>query len=347
VAADLPRKRGIHLSVGDVDLLVDVRSEVWLPGSAPANISGMESLSRAALCAFALSLTPMSMAESPSSQVVGRSIACADYTAGKAFILSADGKIEWEQPAPHCNDLWVLGNGNVLFSTGHGVKEVTRAGATAFSYESKSEIYACQRLADGNTFVAECNAGRLLEIRPDGTFAKEFRLLPEGKDGGHTYIRNARKLASGNYLVTHYGEGVVREYDPAGKAVRDIPAEGGPHSAIRLPDGNTLIACGDRTKAARVFEVDPGGKVVWEIGPNDLPGAPLKFMAGLHRLPNGNTLMSNWVGHGQFGTAPHLIEVTRDKKVVWTFADHQRFRTISTVQLLGIPGDPIKGEILH
>lgn len=274
-------------------------------------------------------------------------IACADYVAGKVRILSPDGKIEWEQAVPRCNDLWVLANGNVLVSTGHGAKEITTAGEIVFSYESKSEIYACQRLADGNTFVAECNAGRLLEIRPDGSFAKEIRLLPEGKDGGHLYIRNARQLASGHYLVTHYGEQVVREYDPSGKTVREIPAEGGPHSAIRLPDGNTLIACGDRTKAARVFEVDPAGKTVWEIGPNDLPGVPLKFMGGLHRLPNGNTLLSNWVGHGQFGTAPHLIEVTRDKNVVWTFADHDRFRTIATVQLLDIPGDPANGEVMH
>jgi len=279
--------------------------------------------------------------------MAGRPIACADYTAGKVFLLSSGGNIEWEQPAPHCNDLWALANGNVLFSTGHGVKEMTREGKTVFSYESKSEIYACQRLEGGNTFVGECNAGRLLEIRPDGTIAKEIRLLRDGRDGGHTYMRNARRLRDGNYLVAHYGEGVVREYDPDGRIVREIKAEGGPHSAIRLPDGNTLVACGDRTKAARVFEANKDGAVIWEIGPRDLPGIELKFMAGLHRLPNGNTLMSNWVGHGQFGKAPHLMEVTRDKKVVWTFADHARFRTISSVQALDVPGDPVKGEVLH
>ena len=47
-------------------------------------------------------------------------------------------------------------------------------------------------------------------------------------------------------------------------------------------------------------------------------------MTGLQRLPNGNTVMSNWQGHGQFGNGPHVIEVTPDKKVVWTFADHRR-----------------------
>jgi hypothetical protein len=47
--------------------------------------------------------------------------------------------------------------------------------------------------------------------------------------------------------------------------------------------------------------------------------------------------MSNWLGHGQFGKAPHLIEVTPEKKVVWTFADHQTMKTISQVVILDAP----------
>ena len=45
----------------------------------------------------------------------------------------------------------------------------------------------------------------MLELAPDGKVVKQIRLLPEGKDGGHVYMRNARQLANGNYLVTHYG----------------------------------------------------------------------------------------------------------------------------------------------
>ena len=104
-------------------------------------------------------------------------------------------------------------------------------------------------------------------------------------------------VPNGHYLVTHYGDQVVREYDSQGKLAREIPAAGGPHSAIRLASGNTLV--------------------------------------------------SDSLGHGQFGKAPHLIEATADKKVVWTFADHQAFKTISSVQLLDVPGDVTKGEIAH
>ncbi len=278
----------------------------------------------------------------------GHAFVCTDYSQGKVFVVSAEGKVQWEYPAPHSNDVWMLPNGNLLFTTGHGVKEVTREKRVVFSYESKSGVYACQRLDGGLTFIGECNAARLLEVLPTGKIAKELRLLPRGKDGGNAYMRNARRLGNGHYLVAHYGQQVVREYGPEGKLLREIPAPGGPHSVVRLPDGNTLIACGDKGKqGAKVVEVDPRGKTVWQITRSELPGISLAFMTGLQRLPNGNTVISNWLGHGRLGKGPHLLEVTRQKKVVWTYADHTTIKTVSSVQLLDVPGDATRGEIMH
>ena len=293
--------------------------------------------------------------------------ACTDYSGGKVFLVGKDGKVTWEYKTGTCNDLWVLPNGNLLFNTGHGVQEVTRDKKVVFDYTGSplksvvkqkdgttkevtnpSEIYACQRLANGNTFVGECNSGRLLEIAPDGkTIVKETRILPEGKNGGHACIRNARCLPNSNYLCAMYGEQAVREFDPAGKLVREIKAPGGPHSVARLANGNTLIALGDRVKTkdgieTGLIEVDKDDKIVWQVGNHDLPGAPLKFMTGFHRLPNGNTVMSNWQGHGKLDTAPQLIEVTPDKKVVWTYANYADMKTISSVLILDEPlGDAI------
>lgn len=274
---------------------------------------------------------------------------CTDYTQGKVFIISASGQIEWEYDgATRCNDIWVLPNGNFLFNTGHGVKEVTREKKVVFDYESASEIYACQRLANGNTFIGECSAGRLLEANPAGQIVKEIKLLPPGTNGGHLFMRNARQLANGNYLVTHYGSQVVREYDPTGKMLREIPAAGGPHSVVRLPNGNTLISCGDLSGNPRVVEVDAAGKTVWQVASNELAGVQLKFMAGLQRLPNGNTLMANWLGHKQFGTTADLIEVTPDKRVVWKFYGGDKIRTVSNAFLLDEPsGETARGEMLH
>lgn len=160
----------------------------------------------------------------------------------------------------HCNDVWMLPNGNILFNTGNGVKEVTRDKKIVFQYDSKGDIYACQRLANGNTFIGESNAGRLLEVAPDGKIVKEIKLIPDTVEAGYAFMRNARKLANGNYLVAHYGLDVVREYDPIGKMVMEIPVKGGPHSVVRLPDGNALIACSDYNGDPKVVEFDARGK---------------------------------------------------------------------------------------
>ena len=298
------------------------------------------------ILAAACLMAPAGGAE-PKAYLDGKCFLGLDYAAGKLHLVDPAGAVRQTWDAPHGNDLWALPGGNLLFNTGHGVREITREGKTVFEYQTKSEVYACQRLADGNTFVGECNAGRLLELRPDGSIAKEVRLLPEGQDGGHLYMRNARRLDNGHYLVAHYGDHRVTEYDGDGKKVWEVPAPSGPHSVCRLPDGHTLFATGDHAKDPRLTEVDKDGKVVWEFSNADLKDAPLKFLAGFQRLPNGHTLITNWLGHGQTGKAPQLYEVTPDKKVVWTYADHEAFKTISTVVVLDEEGRAPAGPVFH
>jgi hypothetical protein len=271
----------------------------------------------------------------------------ADYTQGIVGIISDDGKLVWQYPAERCNDIWALPGGNILFNTGNGVKEVTRNNEVVFSYQSESEIYACQRLSNGNTFIGECNSGRLLEVDASGIIVKEIKLLPDSVDGGHSYMRNARKLENGNYLVAHYGLDKVCEYDSLGKMIMEIPITGGPHSVIRLPQGNTLIACSDHNGAPRIVEVDKRGMIVWQLLKNELPGIELKFMTGMQVLPNGNMLLTNWLGHNQFGKAPHAFEVNRDKKVIWVYNDTTFLKTMSSIQLLDVNVNNGDDRILH
>ena len=126
--------------------------------------------------------------------------------------------------------------------------------------------------------------------------------------------------------------------------LRSTPVPGDVHEVLRLPDGHLLVTCGDGHK---VVEFDTAMKVVWSLDENELPGNPLRLMAGFQRLPNGNTIFCNYLGHGHLGEQPHFFEITRDKKVVWEFADHAHFKTINQIQLLDVPGDVTKGEILR
>ena len=283
----------------------------------------------------------------------GRRFAAGDYTAGKVCVVEADGKVSWSHPAKNCNDLWILPGGSILFVTGNGAKEVAfKDKAVLFEYNSPAEIYTAQRLPNGNTFIGECSSAKLLEVAPDGKVVKELAMIPpeeaqgNASPGGHLFMRNARVLPNGNFLLGHYAKREATEYAPDGKVVWRFKAPAGVHSVTRLANGNT-IATGSDSGTVGVYEADASGAIVWQVTNADLPGEPLKFVTGFNVLPNGNILISNWVGHGQFGKAPHLLEITREKKVVWTFDDHENFKTIATVQVFGEGDAPLNGDGFH
>lgn len=272
---------------------------------------------------------------------------CTDSAGNKVAVVSAEGKIVWEQPAKHPQDCWILPNGNYLFCHAEGAKEMTPKGELAWEYKAgpKTEVHACQPLADGNVLIVENGPCRIIEVARDGTIAKEIKLIPPpARVSIHDQFRGTRKSLDGHYWVCRKGEHMVEELDETGKSLRRIPVPGDVHEAVVLPDGHLLIACGEGHK---IQELDANLKIVWELGENDLPGNPLRLMTGFQRLPNGNTIFCNYLGHGHIGKQPQFFEITRDKQVVWQFEDHAQFKTINQIQLLDVPGDVTKGEIIR
>jgi len=281
-------------------------------------------------------------AEGDGAAPAGHPFACADYAGGRVCLISAKGEVEWDWPAPATADVWVLPSGNVLFSHHDGAMEVTRDKRVVWEYKTApgGEVYTCQRLPNGDTLVGELEPCRLIEVGPDGQIHKAIAVPTNVAQ--HARFRNARKLPNGHYLVPCTGEGMVKELDGEGEVVSSLPVPGNPFCAVRLPNGNTLIGCGD---GHLLLEVDRAGKTVWQVGENDLPGIPLRFVAGVQRLPNGNTVVCNWLGHGFIGNGTHLFEVTPDKQVVWKVDDHKLFKAIAGVQILDVPGDVINGDV--
>ncbi len=126
---------------------------------------------------------------------------------GRVMILSPTGDIIWEHKAGLVHDAWMLPNGNVLYADGT-VNEVTRDHKVVLAWQSEVSggggAYGCQRLANGNTMIAENSRGRILEV--DGQGKVVFTLtVPPAKEGDHNNLRLARKLRNGNYLVCHKG----------------------------------------------------------------------------------------------------------------------------------------------
>ncbi|MDZ4687785.1 MAG: PQQ-binding-like beta-propeller repeat protein [Planctomycetaceae bacterium] len=276
-------------------------------------------------------------------------------------IIEPDGRISWELKWGGIHDVHVLPNGHILVQQGAAkVAEIDPATKeVVWSYDSatkngnagkKIEVHAFQPLGDGKLMIAESGAGRIIEIDRDGKLLKEVALKIEHPHP-HTDTRLARKLSSGNYLVCHEGDGTVREYDgPSGQLVWEYPVPmfgqtekpgHGPEAfgnkcfaAVRLPNGNTLIATGNGHSA---IEVTPLKKVVWEIHQRDLPGITLAWVTTLEVLPNGRYVLGNChAGPGQ----PLLVEVDpKTKQVTWKLDRFDDFgNSVSNSVLLDVKG---------
>ncbi len=298
-----------------------------------------------------LSLAAAAAADPPAYRVLAQD-------KGHVALVGKDGKVEWEVECKYnSHDIHLLPTGNFLLHTGPAtVTEMTVDKKVVWRYEAKPagdnkgrvEVHAFQRLPDGTTMVAESGNRRIVEVDRDGKIVRQVPLSVKRPDA-HRDTRMVRKLPTGNYLVCQEGDGLVREYDAAGKTVweyalelggkKEAPGHGpegygtSVYGAIRLANGNTVIAGGNNH---RVLEVDRAGKVVWSLDQKELPGITLAWVTTLHALPNGNLIVGNChAGPDQ----PQLFEVTRDKKVVWTFRNRQVFgNDVAAAQVLDIPG---------
>jgi len=280
---------------------------------------------------------------------------------GHVVVLNEKGDVEWEVPCKFTShDIALLPNGNyLLHMSDTTIEEMTPDKQVVWKHESKPteghkavQIHAFQRLANGNTMVSEAGNARIIEVDKDDKIVKEFPLTIE-HPSTHSDTRLVRKLDNGHYLVAHENDGIVREYDEAGKVVwsyklglagRPASPGHGPeghgdhvYSAYRLPSGNTLIGCGNGN---RVIEVTPDGNIVWSIDQHELPGITLAWVTMLEVLPNGHIVIGNCHAGPE---NPQLIEVTRDKQVVWTLKDVKNLgNATAATQLLGVEGKVIR-----
>jgi len=252
----------------------------------------------------------------------------------------------WEHPIQQIHDLQVLENGNILFqeSWTRLVEIDPRTKDLVWSYdaqkfnrespEERVEIHAFRQLRGGLTMIAESGPARILEVDRAGEIRITVPLTVENPHHHHD-TRLVRKTPANTYLVAHEADGAVREYDSQGKLIWsfDVPLfereRAGGHgleawgnqvfAAERLTNGNTLIATGN---GHSVLEVTPAKDVVWHLKQNDIEGVRLAWVTTLQELRNGNLVIGNChAGPEQ----PQLIEITRDKKLVWQFRDFERF----------------------
>ena len=247
---------------------------------------------------------------------------------------------DW-QDGQEFGDCSLLANGDVLLTTRFGARQVRPDKTVVWEYQATrphTEIHSIQPIGDHRVLMAvNGNPARLMIIDTQKSVIEKTVVLPTGNPGyEHGQLRRVRMTPSGTFLAAQMDLNEVVEYDGDGKAIWSVDAPE-PWSAVRLANGHTLIG---GNEYGYVREVDAAGKTVWELTRADLPGYLIGHVQEVIRLPNGNTVFTNWVaGHSKpedWAKTAQIIEVTPDKKVVWALRswDHPDLGPASALQIL-------------
>ena len=274
-------------------------------------------------CSLALTLLLTAVAAKAERLV----LVSASYGKNILAITDRDGDVIWSPKtdgpqrghAGH-HDGHRLPNGNILYhDSWTKLTEITLGKKVVWTYDSATmngnkgkrvDVHAFTRLKNGNTSIVESGVGRIIEVNMQGNIVHEIPMKRDGRQN----TRWVRFTPEGNYLVTSENPGVVTEYNRKGQIVWEYLIKTRCYGAIRLKNGNTLIASGS---GKSVVEVTSDKKVVWEIK-GTVPDTEIElgWMTALQELKNGNYIIGNChAGEGN----PQIFEITRDKKVVWEF----------------------------
>jgi hypothetical protein len=274
-------------------------------------------------------------------------------TSDQTMYIVRDGKIVWSYTNPikgELGDCSLLQNGNILFSRQFGASEITPDKKIVWNYDGPpgTEIHTTWPVDRDRVLIMQNgNPAKLMVIdKRSNRVEKSLTLPTRNPEGVHGQFRHVRMTPEGHFLVSHMDLGKVVEYDGAGTEVWSILAPSA-WAAVRLKNGNTLIS---GNQHGYVREVNSNGELVWEINKDDLPGITLYTVQEVTRLANGNTLINNWPGGVPKENWPgivQLIEVTRDKKVVWALRDWTTLGPASSTQLLDQPGAAEKRQLLR
>ena len=251
----------------------------------------------------------------------------ASYGKNILAITDSSGKVLWSHKtagpqrghAGH-HDVHLLENGNILYhDSWTKLTEVTLGKKVVWTYDSgkmngnagkRVDVHAFARLKNGNTSIVESGVGRIIEVNKKGDIIHQFPMKKDGRQN----TRWARFTSKGNYLVTSENPGIVTEYNRKGEIVWDYLVKTRCYGAIRLKNGNTLIATGS---GKSVIEVTPDKKVVWEIK-EKVPDTQIQlgWMTALQELQNGNFIIGNChAGENN----PQIFEINRKNQVSWEF----------------------------
>jgi hypothetical protein len=264
----------------------------------------------------------------------------------KIFIVR-QGKVVWSYDDAdgkgEISDAVMLSNGNILFAHQFGVTEITPDKKVIWNYDAPAGHEVHTAVPIGKDHVLYIQNGdpavvRVVNVVTNVT-EREIALQVKHPSSTHGQFRHARLTDRGTLLVAHMDLGKVVEYDYNGNELWSFPGVG-PWGVTPLSNDNVLI-----TDKLGVREITRRGDTVWTFSPSDVPNYLFASLQQAWRLPNGNTLINNWINEWSKASSENepggiqAIEITPAKQVVWvlqSWAPPANLGPATTIQFLGV-----------
>jgi hypothetical protein len=198
-----------------------------------------------------------------------------EFNTNSVWECGRDGKRRWTVHAEGPMDAQVLPGNRILIAE-QNAKRVTERdmkGNILWQFDTDGEAQNCQRLRNGNTFIA--TRTDVMEVRPNKTVVFKYQMT-------NAYLHGVRRMPNGHFVGIGASGGII-EMSPAGKVVRQVALahEGTWGDVVSLPGGHFMVT---NYGSGFVREVDAAGKTLREVKITDA--------CGLDVLPNGKILVS-------------------------------------------------------
>ena len=259
-----------------------------------------------------------------------------------------NGKITWSYTDTtgrgEISDAILMKNGDIIFAHQFGVTLIDHNKKVLWNYDTPDgfETHTAQLIGKDHVVIVQNGKPAKVLVMNIKTNKIEKEFMLPFKSNTHDQIRHARLTKSGTLLVAHMDLGKVCEYDINGKELLSIDV---PHvwSAVPLKNGNILAT----SNKDFVREITRSGNIVWDYSVTDISGYKITNPQLSVRLPNGNTLINNWLNSWSTTVNPRnapvqAIEVTPDKKIIWalrSWTDPINLGPSTTIQLLNDPNN--------
>lgn len=253
---------------------------------------------------------------------------------GAVWTIDPDGKVLWRKDG--CGNIHraIKRGDKVYWSNGNiWVTEMSTGKTELFYFKpaKREGTYGFDITKDGTMVVAENATDFITEMKLD---TKEVitRIKGDPRDakgntpGAHHHYRMVSKTHTGTYLVCCSGAHIVREYDAKGKLLWEQPAPDLAFEAFRRKNGNTLIS-----HLGAITEYTPDHKVVWSFSCKDAPELKLANLCGIWERENGNLVVGTYANGVPDGSRTTAFEITRDKKVLWSYAPAGKRLSMMTI----------------